>query len=346
MTQTLSNSILAGIPLAAILVDPDSSIIVINAMAEDLFGLGLQGRHYITVLRQPALLECVENCLQQNRETQTRFAKFSTTHDMVFDAICRPVNLDRGQGALLTLQDVTPFEEAGQMRRDFVANVSHELRTPLTALAGFIETLRGPARDDSVARERFLGIMEHETSRMNRLVRDLLSLSRVESEQRIRPDEKLDVVGVIEAAVVALRPMAQENDVRLVFDAPAEPVLLTGDSDQLQQVFVNLLENGIKYGAKNVDVTVEIEQFSLDSHLRSPGVQIIVRDQGEGIDPRHLPRLTERFYRVDGHRSREMGGTGLGLAIVKHIVNRHRGRLKIESELGKGSKFTVILPVS
>lgn len=346
MTKSLSSSILAGIPIAAILIDSHSTVSVVNPMAEELFSSGLQGRHFITALRQPTLLECIENCFQHQRETQTRFIKTATTHETIFDVVCRPVTLENGQGVLLTFQDVTPFEEAGQMRRDFVANVSHELRTPLTALAGFIETLRGPARDDSDARERFLKIMDHEAARMNRLVRDLLSLSRVESEERIRPDVKLDVVAVIEAAIVALRPMAETNDVRLLFNPPKDPTFVTADSDQLEQVFVNLLENGIKYGAKGGDVTVTIETLEFEPSLRCPGVHITVRDEGEGIDPLHLPRLTERFYRVDGHRSREMGGTGLGLAIVKHIVNRHRGRFRIESVLGQGSSFRVILPIS
>jgi two-component system phosphate regulon sensor histidine kinase PhoR len=188
--------------------------------------------------------------------------------------------------------------------------------------------------------------MEHEAARMNRLVRDLLSLSRVESEERIRPDVKVDLVSVLETVIVSLRPMAEANDVRMVFDVPDAPVSITADSDQLQQVFSNLLENGIKYGAKGADVTVNIEAVEYDPSLRCPAMLITFKDEGEGIDPLHLPRLTERFYRVDGHRSREMGGTGLGLAIVKHIVNRHRGRLRVESTLGQGSLFTIILPIS
>lgn len=346
MTTALSSSILAGIPIAAILIDPKSSVSIVNPMAEELFSSGLQGRHYMTALRQPTLLECIENCFEHQQETQTRFVKTATTHEIVFDVICRPITMEDGQGALLTFQDVTPFEEAGQMRRDFVANVSHELRTPLTALAGFIETLRGPARDDSVARDRFLEIMDHEAARMNRLVRDLLSLSRVESQERIRPDVKLDVVAVIESAIVALRPMAEANDVQLAFNPPTDPVFVTADSDQLQQVFSNLIENGIKYGDKGVELTVEVECLAFEPSLRRAGVHITVCDRGEGIDPLHLPRLTERFYRVDGHRSREMGGTGLGLAIVKHIVNRHRGRFRISSVQGEGSRFQVILPLS
>lgn len=346
MTNQLSEALLAGVPLPAVLIDPQQIVRVINPLAIELFGAGLEGRHYITVLRQPILLDCVEGCFEKRSEMRARFLKTTSTHETIFEVVCRPVDLTDGQGVLLTFQDVSSFEEAGQMRRDFVANVSHELRTPLTALAGFIETLRGSAKNDSVARERFLGIMDQEAARMNRLVRDLLSLSRVESQERIRPDVTLDIVAVIEAVIVSLRPLAESSGARIAFDMPLEPIHLTGDSDQLQQVFSNLIENGLKYGKKGGVVTVTLEQVALEPSLRGPAVVATVTDEGDGIKSHHLPRLTERFYRVDGHRSREMGGTGLGLAIVKHIVNRHRGRLRIHSDEGKGSQFVVILPVS
>lgn len=339
-------ALLDGIPHAVVLINAQGIVKAINHLGYELFSKGLEGRHHVTVLRQPILLECVENCFQSQSEVRAQFSKSTASHDTVFQVVCRPVLLEDGKGVLMSFQDVTPFEAAGQMRRDFVANVSHELRTPLTALAGFIETLRGPAKDDSKARERFLGIMEKETSRMNRLVRDLLSLSRVESEERIRPEVEVDITAVLEAAIVSLRPMAEESDVTLVFEPPKEPLLIPGDSDQLQQVFSNLLENGIKYGARNEDVTIKLVKIEYEPRLQGPALSISVADKGEGIDPHHIPRLTERFYRVDGHRSREMGGTGLGLAIVKHIVNRHRGYLKIDSNHGKGSVFTAVLPLS
>jgi two-component system phosphate regulon sensor histidine kinase PhoR len=217
-----------------------------------------------------------------------------------------------------------------------VANVSHELRTPLTALLGFIETLRGAARDDAVARERFLGVMEREAARMNRLVSDLLQLSRVEAAERVRPADPVDLAQVLAMTLTAVRPLAEAAGVELVFDAPGS-LVVPGDADQLTQVFQNLIENAVKYGGAGKRVTITLSQGDR-------GAEVAVRDLGEGIAAIHIPRLTERFYRVDSHRSREKGGTGLGLAIVKHIVNRHRGRLVIDSSEGKGSTFTVILP--
>jgi two-component system phosphate regulon sensor histidine kinase PhoR len=246
---------------------------------------------------------------------------------------------------LLCFMDITDLEAASQMRRDFVANVSHELRTPLTALIGFIETLRGPARDDAGARDRFLSIMEGEAGRMNRLVGDLLSLSRVEDDERVRPRDDVDLAEVLDSVVRALKPLADEASVILEQVALEEPLSIVGDQDRLMQVFTNIVENAIKYGASGGRVVIEVERLARDPALRGPGARIHVVDFGAGIEEVHLPRLTERFYRADSHRSRALGGTGLGLAIVKHIVNRHRGRLRIESTLGEGSRFTVILPV-
>lgn len=232
------------------------------------------------------------------------------------------------------------------MRRDFVTNVSHELRTPLTALLGFVETLRGAAKDDPVARDRFLLIMEREAGRMSRLVADLLSLSRVEEDERVRPMAPVDIPAMLEAVIATLEPVIARNGVTIALNLPQETVVVPGDPGQLRQVFINLIENAIKYGGRDKTVTITLTAPAPEPSLRSDGVSVAMRDEGEGIAAHHIPRLTERFYRVDSHRSREVGGTGLGLAIVKHIVNRHRGRLRIESEPGRGSCFTVVLPVS
>jgi two-component system phosphate regulon sensor histidine kinase PhoR len=230
-----------------------------------------------------------------------------------------------------------------RMRRDFVANVSHELRTPLTSLLGFIETLRGPARNDVSARERFLGIMASEAERMNRLVRDLLHLSRVEAEERVRPSDLVDMAALTRAAASSLRPLADQGKVTLRLQGADQPQMIRADNDQMVQVLNNLIENGIKYGSPpGSELLITLAQ---ESGPRGPQLRLTVADQGEGIEEVHLPRLTERFYRADGHRSREKGGTGLGLAIVKHIVNRHRGRLIIESTRGKGSQFSVLFPL-
>jgi two-component system phosphate regulon sensor histidine kinase PhoR len=246
-------------------------------------------------------------------------------------------------GALCAFEDISEQEQMGQMRRDFVANVSHELRTPLTALLGFIETLRGTAREDPIARERFLGIMAAEAERMNRLVRDLLHLSRVEADERVRPTERHDIASLIWQAVHAFRPMAEASGVSIEVTGADQAMMIPADPDQITQVLTNLIENAIKYGGAGKPVSISVAR---EAGLRGPVVRISVTDRGDGIDPVHLPRLTERFYRADGHRSREKGGTGLGLAIVKHIVNRHRGRMVMDSTLGKGSTFAVILPES
>jgi two-component system, OmpR family, phosphate regulon sensor histidine kinase PhoR len=344
MQSELVKSILRGLPQPLVLLGADGRIVAANAAATELLGPAIEGRHYITVLRQPALLDAIEGTLRHRQPAHARYLVSGTARESVWKVLAAPVEGEGDAGVLVSFLDTTDMEQAGQMRRDFVANVSHELRTPLTALLGFIETLKGAAREDAAARDRFLSIMEREAERMNRLVRDLLSLSRVEAEERVRPTERVDLAGLIGACVTALRPMADEAGVALEVSGADQPVSVPGDPDQLTQVFHNLIENAVKYGGAGGHVGVAISREARDLSLRGPAVRIEVSDRGEGIDAIHLPRLTERFYRVDSHRSREKGGTGLGLAIVKHIVNRHRGRFRIDSEKGKGSRFSVILP--
>ncbi len=336
--------VIEALPMPAVLIRRDERIEGANSAAMKLLGEGIRGRHFITALRQPALLDAIEATLRDGKPRTSRYLTNDGRQDTTFQVSCRPVPLSAGPGALVVFEDVTHLEQAGQMRRDFVANVSHELRTPLTALLGFIETLKGPARNDAAARERFLGIMESEAGRMNRLVGDLLSLSRVEADERVRPTERLCLCDLVQSMVNGLAPLAEEAGVTVKLDLP-EPFDMTGDADQLRQVLSNLLENAIKYSGRGSDVVVSVSAPDYEPKMRGAGVTLEVRDSGPGIDPIHLPRLTERFYRVDSHRSREMGGTGLGLAIVKHIVNRHRGRLQVESVLGQGSAFRVLLPV-
>ena len=334
---------LAALPLPTVGIDRAERIVALNAAATDLLGEGVEGRHFITVLRQPGLVEAVERCLADGAPRQARFVAGEIETETTFNVHLHPVS--GTQVLLLSFQDITQVAQAGQMRRDFVANVSHELRTPLTALMGFIETLGGPAKDDPAARERFLGIMAGETGRMNRLVGDLLSLSRVEAEERVRPTDRINLTQVLEQTLRSLNPLAVENGVHLVPDFGSDPLLLMGDADQLMQVFTNLIENAIKYGGSGEGVEITQQVQDRDPAVRGPAVRITVRDHGPGIDPVHLPRLTERFYRADTHRSRALGGTGLGLAIVKHILSRHRGRVRIASEPGQGAAFTVILPL-
>ncbi|OWU83602.1 ATPase [Oceanicola sp. 22II-s10i] len=344
MTDTIP-ALMQALPLPAVLIGRTERILGTNAGASALFGEGIDGRHYITAIRQPAVLDAVEGTMGDRRVRRTRMLTRNEGQDMTYEVQSAWLGIPGAEGVLLSFQDVTHIEQAGQMRRDFVANVSHELRTPLTALLGFIETLRGPAREDAVARERFLGIMAAEAQRMERLVADLLSLNRVESEERMRPRSWVDLVGLVGSVLRRLDPLAQGAGVTLTGALPEGELEVPGDEDQLRQVVTNLVENAIKYGASGGEVTVRLTGEAQVAALRGPGAVISVEDDGPGIDPIHLPRLTERFYRVDDHRSREMGGTGLGLAIVKHIVNRHRGRLKVESEPGQGTRFSVTLPV-
>ena len=346
MQSPLVLSILEAMPSPALIIDQAEQIVAANALAKNLLGSTIEGRHYILTFRQPAVRQAIETTLQNRTSGQGRHVIAGPALEIAFRVNVSPISGENQSGALCVLEDITDQEQMGQMRRDFVANVSHELRTPLTALLGFIETLRGAARNDPVARERFLGIMEREASRMNRLVRDLLHLSQVEGEERRRPTQVVDVAALVTMAVSALKPVADAAGVSLAVTGASGPINLPADADQLSQVFHNLIENAVKYGAAGKQVTIAISHVDHAPSLRVPAVQIDVIDQGEGIDSVHLPRLTERFYRVDSHRSREKGGTGLGLAIVKHIVNRHRGRLMIDSEPGKGSIFSILLPRS
>lgn len=347
MSDELIHGFLDAIPQPALLIDQSERLICANSPAVALLGSSIVGRHFATILRQPQVISAIEACLHDRAPKSARHLSNDGAQDTSFDVTLRYVpgiGAVNGGAALLSFVDVTDREQASQMRRDFVANVSHELRTPLTALMGFIETLRGPARDDAQARDRFLDIMDGEANRMNRLVGDLLSLNRVETEERVRPTEDVDLNGRLASTIKSLEPVAKGQGVDLNLYVPKESTHIKGDPDQLQQVFTNLVENAIKYGGDRVEVRLHASER--DPAVRTAAARIQVIDNGAGIDPVHLPRLTERFYRADGHRSREMGGTGLGLAIVKHIVNRHRGRLRVESDLGKGSIFTVILPLN
>jgi two-component system phosphate regulon sensor histidine kinase PhoR len=239
----------------------------------------------------------------------------------------------------LILHDLSEQRRTDRIRVDFVANASHELRTPLASLIGFIETLQGPAREDPVARERFLKIMHDQAARMSRLVNDLLSLSRIEMKAHVRPDGEADLVALVRHLDDALEPLARDLGVALELALPEAPVTVAGDRDELIQVFENLIENACKYGQSGKRVVVTVNPGD-----GRAGPSVAVRDFGPGIAEEHLPRLTERFYRIDVEASRQHRGTGLGLAIVKHILARHQARLSVESRLGQGAKFVVTFP--
>ena len=345
MVQTDIEPLLAAIPLPALLIGRGERILGANARALDLLGPGITGRHFITAIRQPVVLDMIEASSRDRQAREARYLSSDGAQDTTYIVTCSYVEAPLGTGVLVCFEDITHVELVGQMRRDFVANVSHELRTPLTALLGFIETLRGPAREDRAASDRFLETMYVEATRMERLVKDLLSLNRVEAQERNRPTDLLDLPALLTSVVDATGPILRGAGVHLALDLPEDPLVLPGDADQLRQVFTNLIENAVKYGGPNKEIALRARRDDPHPALRVPSVTVSVTDQGPGIEEVHIPRLTERFYRVDNHRSREMGGTGLGLAIVKHIVNRHRGRLRIDSVIGEGSRFSVILPL-
>lgn len=327
--------VIAGaLPDPVLLLDDDGNVIVVNQPARDVFEhIGLGG-HVSSVIRNPRVLETID---------YTR-----TSGDSVMIDYEHRVPIDRRfemhiayMGAvpttLVLLRDLTRQEQVERMRADFVANASHELRTPLASVLGFIETLQGAARNDENARTEFLELMRSQAARMARLIDDLLSLNSIELNAHVRPSDMVDIGLVIAHVGEILEPAADDSGVVLKIDAPLGALAVQGDRDELIQVFQNLIENAIKYGQSGgrVDVTLEVVEDM---------ISVAVQDHGPGIAAEHLPRITERFYRVNVTQSREKGGTGLGLAIVKHILNRHRARLNVESTPGQGARFSVLLP--
>ena len=331
----------------AVLLDSGGRVRLANPAAIERLGVWVVGQSYVSVLRQPGLLGPVEDAFAEGKPGSARFTHSTGEVETLFDVRVTPLpgppQRPRARQVLLVFRDVSEARAGESMRRDFVANVSHELKTPLTAIMGFIETLQGPARRDPKAQERFLGLMAQETARMNRLVSDLLSLSRLEGQSRRRPTERIDLAAMVREAVGTLRPGAEGEGVAIEVEGP-DTAPAPGDRDQLVQVMTNLIENAVKYGERPGKVRVVLSEIAREPVIRGPAWRIAVIDRGAGIAPEHIPRLTERFYRVDTGRSRAEGGTGLGLAIVKHIVNRHRGRMKIDSAEGVGTEIAVILP--
>jgi two-component system phosphate regulon sensor histidine kinase PhoR len=332
------------LPDAAVAIDMREIVIAFNAAARALAPALRTGVPLSTAWRAPSLLDAVRAAAATGIPQRVELSE-QVPAERWFEVhiVALPLTTTAGatvRSLLLVSHDLTPLRRSEQMRADFVANASHELRTPLATLSGFIETLRGTAREDAAARERFLGIMHAQARRMTRLIDDLLSLSRIELKEHIRPQDSIDLVGVIRQVADALQPLAQDREVELHIATSPSPVMVRGDRDELIRVCENLAENALKYGApgKRVDVVV-----SPDAAKREARIE--VRDYGPGIAPEHLPRLTERFYRVDVAQSRSEGGTGLGLALVKHILNRHGGRLSIASTPGAGAIFTVHLPL-
>jgi two-component system phosphate regulon sensor histidine kinase PhoR len=344
----LLDAVVSGMPDPVTVLDQDGRVIAFNAQASVLAPALRRGEPASIALRMPELVEAIRAANLTGKAQRIEFSA-RLPSPRWSEAFVAPVALsDHGPGragvVVITVHDLTPIRRADDMRADFVANVSHELRTPLAAITGFIDTLQGPARDDPAARSRFLGIMQTQAWRMARLIDDLLSLSRIEQRAHQRPDTPVDLIGIVRQVADGLQTLAQNRGIAVEIAAPSTPLVVLGDRDELTQLFENLIENGLKYGAsgKRIDIAL--------ASLGAPGGKseavVSVRDYGPGIAAEHLPRLTERFYRVDVGESRAQGGTGLGLALVKHILNRHRGRLTIDSKEGEGATFTVRLQSS
>jgi len=335
-------AISATLPDPLLVLDAQGQVLLANAYAAEALDQDPAGKHISASVRSPAILDAVSNILAGG---EARRVDFERRVPVVrrFETFIAPVAAPRDAGdvrgapaVLIVMRDLTREQQLERMRADFVAHASHELRTPLAAVLGFIETLQGPAKEDAAARGRFLGMMQAQAERMRRLIDDLLSLSRIEMSVHERPVSIIDLVSVARQAVDPLAPQAQESGVAIELDLP-ETLPVRGDAEALTQVVQNLVENAIKYAATGKRIVVRL--------AAADGVaELSVQDFGPGIAAEHLPRLTERFYRVNVQESRSRGGTGLGLAIVKHILNRHRGRLSIQSGQGRGSTFTIRLP--
>jgi two-component system phosphate regulon sensor histidine kinase PhoR len=328
------HALLERLPDPLLRLDEAGAVNWRNASAVSAFG-----NETAALLRHPELRAALAEAAQTAKPVRKSIV-LTVPVPRDLDATVIPV----GAPTYILVTDRTRERSIEKMRADFVANSSHELRTPLASLIGFIETLRGPAADDVEAQQRFLGIMAEQAMRMQRVIADLLSLSRIEISEHQPPEDVLFLPPLLERIIAGLEPMLQANaahiDVTIPHDLPRVPA----DADQLTQVFTNLLDNAIKYGKRGGRIKVTATAAGSDPRFDPAGVVISVADDGAGIAREHIPRLTERFYRVDKGRSRAVGGTGLGLAIVKHVVNRHRGRLVIESIEGQGTTFMVWLP--
>jgi two-component system phosphate regulon sensor histidine kinase PhoR len=339
-------ALVARLPDPLLVLRPDRSVQHMNAAARSALGPGVP-----SLLRHPAFRAALERA---QAEGEDQFAELSLPVPVARElhaTVLAPAP-ESGGRLVAVLSDRTRDRAVERMRADFVANVSHELRTPLASLIGFIETLRGPAEDDPAARARFLAIMAEQSERMRRLIDDLLGLSRIELTEHQPPTGRAVPAAIARAEAEAMEPLLNSRGVRLELALDEAVAAVPADAEQVAQVVRNLLENAVRHGREGGHVQLSVARAGREATPGGhrlparPGVLISVTDDGPGIPKAHIPRLTERFYRVDRGRARSAGGTGLGLAIVKHIVNRHRGQLLIESEEGVGSSFRVWLPAA
>jgi two-component system, OmpR family, phosphate regulon sensor histidine kinase PhoR len=346
--QTLWRAVIEAIPVPIVVLDGAGQLMHANTMAAELFGTRRLAGHVASMSRAPELLDAVDQALANNEPRVVELHERVPVERRLMVTVA-PLGGPRpdvsGIALLISFRDFSDQDRLARMRADFVANASHELRTPLASLKGFVETLQGSARDDPAARERFLNLMSEQAERMTRLIDDLLSLSRVEMREHLPLGAVVELNEAVAHVIQTLQPLAAKTGATIELKRTDEPAEIRGDRDELVQVFQNLIHNAIKYGRDGGRIEVTLVG---QAPAQGQPAQFIasVADDGPGIASQHLPRLTERFYRVSVAASREKGGTGLGLAIVKHILNRHRGELTIASKVGQGSTFRVVLPAA
>ncbi len=343
----LWRAVVNAVPEPAIVLGNAGQILHANPMAGDLFGTRRRGGHITSMVRDPELLTAVEQALatRQSRVVELHARVPVERRLLMMLAPLDQAGSESAPALLISIRDLTEQDRLARMRADFVANASHELRTPLASLRGFVETLQGAAKDDPAARDRFLAVMSEQAQRMTRLIDDLLSLSRVEMREHLTPADEVDLNETAAHVIQTLQPIATTTGASIELTELPTPAIIRGDRDEIVQLLQNLIQNALKYGKPGGRIAVEVHREPQGGG-RSARFVLSVTDDGAGIAPEHLPRLTERFYRINVAASREKGGTGLGLAIVKHILNRHRGELIIRSKIGQGSTFAASLPVA
>ena len=339
------------LPDILIMVNDECKIVRTNRATRAIFGQNLAQKQLSEIITNPHFLDAVSSVI---KDLKGREVEFRVEEPVIRDFLAIierfPVTSAGGITTVITMNDITELKAVEQMRADFVANASHEIRTPLASIKGFIETLLGPAKDDYAVHPQFLNIMLEQADRMQQLISDLLSLSKIEMNAHAVPTDPADLVGIVRKEAEMFARAAEEKRMRIVLNIHDNMPMVKGETNELKQVVHNLISNAIKYGHADTEVTVSVKitsELPQDWNMRNRTrvAMLSVRDRGEGIAKQHLPRLMERFYRVDSARTREVGGTGLGLAIVKGIVVRHRGAITVDSVVGEGTCFTVYLPI-
>jgi phosphate regulon sensor kinase PhoR len=331
-------AILESMQSGVIAVDNGGRIMLANPAAVDIFGLSgdIVGRHILEVIRNMELEEIIREHKDETNEVSINFPEKRILR-VKAAPIRDSISNDNSYGTVVVIQDITELKQLEQMRSDFVANVSHELKTPLTSIKGFTETLKDGAINDDAAREKFLDIISIEADRLNRLITDILTISELENKKQNLSFEKVNVNKCIDEIMDIMNSLAQQKDIKLSFNRDMSLPNILGIHDKVKQLLINLIDNGIKYTPNGGKVDIE-------TYYKEKNVYIKVSDNGIGIPKEHIPRLFERFYRVDKGRSRSLGGTGLGLAIVKHIIANMNGSIEVDSQPGKGTTFTIIVP--